>query len=182
MTDADALLFADTLSCDEHRPAAFVPGTSGAAQLAQAQARAETLLLALAQSEETRLDESEEHGELPLAIQRVEAKLDLLLGLFSTLLRERNGALAAGPLRWSTRGARLDGAHESPAVGTIGLLRMQPADWLPDVVELPARVAATDGHRLWLAFDALTPALTEALERHLFRLHRRQIAQSRRTR
>lgn len=182
MTDADVLLFDDTLHCDEHRPAAFAPGALDAARIAQAQARAETLLLALAQSEETRLDENEEHGEVPLAMQRVEAKLDLLLGLFSTLLRERDGALAPRPLRWSTRGARLDGAHDASAVGTTGLLRMQPAEWLPDLVELPARVVATDGDQLWLAFDTLTPALTEALERHLFRLHRRQIAQSRRTR
>lgn len=182
MSDADAVLFDDTLACDEHRPAAFVPVATTAMQSAHAQARAETLLLALAQSEETRLDDSEEHGELPLAMQRLEAKLDLLLGLFSTLLRERGGALAPLPLRWSIRGVRLDHPHDAPALGTAGLLRLQPADWLPDVIELPAHVLAHAPGRLWLAFDALTPSLAETLERHLFRQHRRQIAQSRRQR
>ncbi len=182
MNDADALLFDDTLGCDEHRPAAFVAGALDATRSAQAQARAETLLLALAQSEETRLDENEEHGEIPLAMQRVEAKLDLLLGLFATLLRDRQGALAPLPLRWSTRGARLEQQVHTPAVGTVGVLRMQPTDWLPDLVELPARVVAAESDRVWLAFDPLTPSLAEALERHLFRQHRRQIALLRRQR
>ena len=62
--------------------------------------------------------------------------------------------------------------------GTAGQFRIQPCDWLPEALVLPARVAAADaGSRtLWLHFDPLTPGLTQALERHLFRVHRREIA------
>ncbi|MCW0417617.1 hypothetical protein NB689_003371 [Xanthomonas sacchari] len=43
--------------------------------------------------------------------------------------------------------------------------------------------AATAGVvQLWLRFETQPPGLEEALERHLFRLHRRQIADSRRGR
>ncbi|WP_267119406.1 PilZ domain-containing protein, partial [Xanthomonas sacchari] len=63
---------------------------------------------------------------------------------------------------------------------------LQPSDWLPDHLELPVRVlaeAATAGVvQLWLRFETQPPGLEEALERHLFRLHRRQIADSRRAR
>jgi hypothetical protein len=66
--------------------------------------------------------------------------------------------------------------------GTAGVLRVQPAEWLPDCIDLPARVIATDGREAWLEFGPLSPALSDALERHLFRLHRRQVAESRRLR
>ena len=72
------------------------------------------------------------------------------------------------------------------APGTTGLFRIQPSDWLPESLELPATVLAsvTDGAgpQLWLRFGPLTPALESALERHLFRVHRRAIAESRRPR
>jgi hypothetical protein len=44
-------------------------------------------------------------------------------------------------------------------------------------------VESTDGHaRAWLRFDPLPPALEALLERHLFRLHRRAVAERRRQR
>ncbi|HEY9253827.1 MAG TPA: PilZ domain-containing protein, partial [Stenotrophomonas sp.] len=60
-------------------------------------------------------------------------------------------------------------------------------EWLPEAIELPVRVLAeaasgTGGCFLWLQFDDLEPGLEAALERHLFRLHRRQIAETRRSR
>jgi hypothetical protein len=36
--------------------------------------------------------------------------------------------------------------------------------------------------RVWLRFDALPAAFEAALERHLFRIHRRAVAESRRPR
>ncbi len=43
-----------------------------------------------------------------------------------------------------------------------------------------AQVEGSQGlHHLWLQFDALNPGLAEAMDRHLFRLHRRQIAEAR---
>jgi hypothetical protein len=57
---------------------------------------------------------------------------------------------------------------------------------LPETLQLPARVLAIEpspaGRRVWLAFDDLPPALEAMLERHLFRVHRRAIAVSRRPR
>ena len=43
-----------------------------------------------------------------------------------------------------------------------------------------ATSATADGqHHLWLRFAPLGAGLADALERHLFRLHRRQIAEAR---
>lgn len=183
---AEQALFSEALTCDATLPAGFVPGER---HLLQPQS--EALLHGLAIAEDLRGDDTGEDrggGELPPSIQRVEAKLDLMLGLLGKLARERIGALPPRTLRWSHRGIRMELADASAAaaagVGTPGVLVLQPAEWLNDQIELPVTVlgqAATGpgSHTLWLRFGALTPGLEDALERHLFRLHRRQIAEAR---
>jgi len=178
---AEAELFDDTLACDALLPADFRPG-AGPGRLAQAEA----LLLGLAQVEDLRGEESEDkRGELPMLAQRMDAKLDLMLVLLGRLVRQSGQALPPRPLRWSARGLRLQaGGLALPADGEAGLLRVQPSDWLPDELELPATVLAraddAGGSWAWLRFPALPAGLEEALERHLFRMHRRQVADARR--
>ena len=181
---AEAELFGDVLVHQDRRPAAFLPGATGTAAAHVASARAEMLLTALALSDNARTEDGDEHAEPSSALQRVEAKLDLVLGLLGTMLRERGDLPPPTVLRWSTRGARIDVLGDALAIrpGARGALRVQPADWLPDCIELPAHVIAVDGARTWLAFEPLSPPLADALERHLFRLHRKQVAESRRLR
>ena len=67
------------------------------------------------------------------------------------------------------------------------MVRLQPSDWLPDHIDLPVEVIAeaadgSGGHFLWLRFQRLGDGLEMAMERHLFRLHRRQVAEARRAR
>jgi len=180
---AEDSLFEDTLSYEASLPADFVAGP-----VPGHPAQAESLLHGIALVEDLRGEESgkEERGELPLLAQRMDAKLDLVLVLLGRLVRQTGESLPVRPLRWSGRGVRLDlaGAVDVP-VGTEGLLRIQPSDWLPDHVELAATVIATatatgGASRLWLRFPEFPPPLEDALERHLFRQHRRQIAGSRR--
>lgn len=175
-------LFGDTLSCDVALPADFVvgPGPDHPAQ-------AESLLRGIAQVEDLRGEEGagDERGELPLLAQRMDAKLDLMLVLIGRLVRQIGESPPLRTLRWSVRGVRLElGDATAVPAGSEGLLRIQPSDWLPDHLELSASVVASDVHngrsRLWLRFPELPASLADALERHLFRQHRRQIAGSRR--
>ena len=181
---ADAELFGDLLVFDDRRPAAFLPGPTNPAAAHVASARTEMLLTSLALSENARSEDGDEHAEPSSALQRVEAKLDLVLGLLGTMMSERGDLPSPTLLRWSTRGARIDILGDALAIrpGARGVLRVQPADWLPDCIELPAHAIAVDGVRTWLAFEPLSPPLADALERHLFRLHRKQVAESRRLR
>lgn len=184
-SQADVALFDDVLAHEDRRCAAFVPGGLDEAATHAAVLRAEMLLVALANSEGARgTDDKDDLAEHASGMQRVEAKLDLLLGLFGLLMRERGHLPPPARLRWSPRGARiaLQGYALAVREGATGVLRVQPADWLPDCIEIPARAIATDGDCVWLEFAALPPALAEALERHLFRLHRRQVAETRRQR
>ncbi|WP_372390310.1 PilZ domain-containing protein [Xanthomonas sp. NCPPB 3582] len=178
---AEAELFADTLSCELRLPAGFRAGGDAGAQSA-----AETLLRSLGQVEDLRSEEaSEDRGELPLLVQRMDAKLDLMLALIGRLVRQGDSGLVQNLVHWSVRGIRLNCAT-GHAAGTAGVVCLQPSDWLPELVQLPAQVLASagDGHDqwVWLRFAPLAPGLQDALQRHLFRLHRRQIAEARRQR
>ncbi|WP_140721434.1 MULTISPECIES: PilZ domain-containing protein [Gammaproteobacteria] len=182
--EAESGLFADALSCELALPAEFRPG----AGIARAGA-AESVLRSIAQVEDLRSDDpGEDRGELPQAVARMEAKLDLVLALIGHLARQSGQALPLRPVRWSRRGIRLEtGARSGAMPGAAGTLSLQPADWLPENIELPVAVVAeaasgTGGFFLWLRFGELGPGLEAALERHLFRLHRRQVADARRAR
>lgn len=180
---AEAALFDDTLACEAILPAAFAAGPEpGHPQ------QAEALLRGLAQVEDLRGEDAgeEKRGELPLLAQRMDAKLDLVLVLLGRLLRQTAPALPMQPLHWSVRGLRLalPAGDAGPAAGAAGIVRLQPSEWLPDHLELPATVLAcapADGrHWLWLRFPELPAGLEDALERHLFRMHRREVAARRR--
>lgn len=177
---ADQELFGEALTCEAVLPARF---RGGAPQ--QPPSAAEALLRAVAVAEDSRSEDADERGELPQSFQRVEAKVDLLLNLLGKLARQRDDALPLSPLRWSHLGVRLDSAQPFQAgAGDRGAALIEPAPWLSDHVELPGHVHAVsttpDGrHHLWLRFDPMGPGLADALERHLFRLHRRQIAEAR---
>ncbi|MDV3468778.1 PilZ domain-containing protein [Stenotrophomonas sp. C3(2023)] len=180
---AEAELFDETLSCDLALPAAFIRGSSVTRSSA-----AEQLLRTIALVEEGRSDEHDERGESSLALQRLDAKLDLTLMLLGRLLRQQGDPLPLRPLRWSRRGIRLElGPRSGASAGTAGVARLQPSDWLPDHADLPVVVLAeaangAGGHYLWLRFEELGEGLEMAMERHLFRVHRRQIADARRQR
>lgn len=182
--DARETLFGDMLSCEEVRPAAFLAAIPDNLAPQSLNARGEALLRALAVIEDgVRNEEPEQPGDH--ALQRMEAKIDLLTLLVAGL----SPGADADPLQslqWSARGARLGVERPLPA-GTAGLFRIRLADWLPSPLLLPATVIAcqTDAagaSNAWLRFDPLSPALQAALERHLFRIHRRAIAESRRPR
>lgn len=181
-------LFGDALATEDRRPVAVLPAPADDHRRRTQLGRAETLLRALAVLEDSRADESEERGPADPAVRRIEAKVDLLLGLVGHLLQRDQPVDPMRLLQWSIRGV----AVELPAVeaalvpGAAAMLRLQPSDALPEAMLLPVQVLAVEpcpaGRRLWLAFDALPPSLESLLERHLFRVHRRAVAESRRPR
>ncbi len=178
---AEFELFDDALSCELLQPAEFRLGSA-----AGRQAAAESLLRSLAQIEDFRGEDlGDERGELPLVAQRIEAKLDLMMVLVGRLVRQHEDTLSLRPVRWSRRGIRLEtGTRTAAAPGAAGVLCLQPSEWLPEKIELPVTLlseaaSGNGGFFLWLKFADLGAGLEAAMERHLFRLHRRQIADAR---
>ncbi|TAA44167.1 PilZ domain-containing protein [Pseudoxanthomonas winnipegensis] len=180
---AHALLFDEILTLEETRAAAFVPQALAPSAVDGLLGRAESLLRALAV-----IDDGIGRGDDPdqppdPALLRLEAKLDLLTLLVADLAGGQAAQDAQRALRWSARGVELV-LDQAAQPGTQGVFRVRASDWLPSPLVLPAQVvaAAPDaaGTRAWLAFAPSSPALEAALERHVFRIHRRDIAQRRR--
>lgn len=181
---AESELFDETLSCEVALPAEFRIGSAVIRP-----GTAETLLRSVALVEDARGDDGhDDRSDATLQVQRLEAKLDLVMVLLGRLVRQTTQDLPLRPLRWSRRGIRLEqGTRSGAAPGSMGVIRLQPCDWLPDHIDLPVVIVAeaangSGAHYLWLRFEGLSDALEMALERHLFRLHRRQIAEARRLR
>lgn len=171
---AEAALFDDAVSCHDRLPAEFVPAGDAGRPAESLFERAESLLRTIAQIEDA--GDDDERNADP-ALQRIDAKLNVLLELVGGMLQSRSSLPAPVDVRWSRHGLAL--ATRGPAeVGQAGLVRLQPATWLPQLLELPCAVIATAAQpaRLWLRTDPLPASLETALERHLFRLHRRAIA------
>lgn len=174
-TQAADALFGDALACVQHLPAAFVPGEPDAVALASLCTRAETFLQSVAVIEDNRSEDAEEFGPAALALGRIEARLDLLTALVARLA-QREGGDAWQSVRWSAVGAQLPQAGGA-VPGMRGVFRIQPCEWLPEPLQLPATAIAVDeAGAAWLRFEPLTPGLVLALERHLFRVHRREVA------
>lgn len=176
---AEQALFGDALTGRYDVPAALRSNAPDAGTVARAIEHAETTLRSLALIEDSPHEETDEHGK-DLALQRVDAKLNLVLETLAGLLRRERSDLPMQPLRWSRFGAEL--LHPSDEPPAQGFLLLQPLGWLPQRLELPVvclaqRKEPDGGCRVWLRFSPQPPSLEQALERHLFRLHRRQIAQ-----
>jgi len=174
---AEATLFDSTLSQEARLPAVFIPGgVSGRLE------HAENLLRHMGLIEDHRHEACQnEHEDGVSSAQRLEAKLDLSMLLIGRILEQSSIPLSVREVRWSIRGARLEQPDTGAlAIGVEGVLQIQPYDWLPESLTLPVRVLAQDpGRWLWMSFPSFAPGLNDALERHLFRQHRRQIAQAR---
>lgn len=178
-------LFGDSIASEDVRPLALLPALPESAQRA-ALARGEALMRALALVDETRADDEAEPGADP-SVRRLEAKVDLLIGLVGALMQRDQPADPVRALHWSARGATVElDPGDRPEVGAAVTLRVQPSDTLPEALVLPAHVLAVDtegdAQRAWLRFDPLPAGLEALLERHLFRLHRRAVAERRRQR
>lgn len=178
--DADALLFGDALGCEDRLPLAFAPGARPGEHW---RGQATLLLRALALFDESREADCDDADPQRAELHRIEAKVDVVIALLGTLLGDRAAALPVVALRWSRIGVRLRATHP-PAVAD-GCLRLQPDARLPQVIELPVRVVATRSEpegdcTAWVRFVGVDETLEAALERHVFRRHRRQVAEARR--
>lgn len=125
----------------------------------------------------------EEQPELHLELQRLDAKLQLLLDMVARLL-SRDGRF---PRRHTVRIAvdRIDIAAgmDGMAVGDEGVLYLHLHPAIPVPLLLPGAIVddTRDDAGQWLHFqpDSLSEAESEALSRHVFRHHRRSIAAAR---
>src|SRR5690606_27525911 len=129
---AEALLFGDTLACEELRPATFLPRPRrNDPALA---ASGEALLRTLAVVEAGPRDEAPHSGGR--ALRPNETTAHMLRSMAAGWARvDYDDAVCS--LRWSARGV-CEVLVDAPPAGCSGLFRVRPADCLPSSLLLPA--------------------------------------------
>jgi len=178
--EADGLLFDGTTYCAEELPMAWSAGGAGTVD---AHERNAALLRLLGQLEEPVREPRDDKSGEPEWL-RLEAKVDLLLHVVSTLAALQRPPPPVEHLVLSCRGLVWRAAPRALAVGDAGRLSLHLHPAVPLALELGARVIAVDDSlsppRAWLAFDPPGETALAALERHTFRRHRRAVAGLRR--
>lgn len=179
MAAGEDALFGDALGCEERLPIAF---DAGAAPAPGSSSRAAMLLRALAVMEDGSEVERDEADPQGAELARIEAKLDLVLALLGAVAAARSPALPQVAMRWSRLGVRL--RLPAPPAAAHGVLHVHLDPRLPQPLELPVRLVGTEPvgaeHLAWMRFEGLDAPLEAALERHVFRRHRRAVAEARR--
>jgi hypothetical protein len=185
MMDANAArhaLFGDSLTVTQVRPSGFNPCPIDATSRQAALGRAGTLLRSLAVIDESMHEDHDEIHGSDGPFRRLEAKLDLLTSLVASMARARGDVDAHREVTWSALGAEvvMPAPHETGAEGFFHIVLFER---LPERIALPARVICCEPEgahfRLFLQFEQLGGPVHEELDRHLFRVDRRAIADRR---
>ncbi len=122
--------------------------------------------------------------ELDSALMRVEAKLDMVLGLLSTMLQKELNTPAASGIRLTAEGLEWVCMEVPPALDDNILISLYLDPRLPVALQLAARVVSVDGGTgndcvVVCRFTEMEEGVQHLLEKMIFRHHRRQVAMSR---
>ncbi|MHA6205498.1 PilZ domain-containing protein [Dyella soli] len=150
-------------------------------QLAVMRERNLNVLGTLAAFGERRLDVADDESPLAQELLRMDNKLNVLMAMFDQLLQRGAELPARQPVRFNAVGAVLPAALW-PGGAATGLLRLHFDGCLALPLELPARLLQErDGDHVFVAFETLDDVTGDALERLVFRHHRRKVAGRRQT-
>lgn len=125
-----------------------------------------------------------EEAGIELEVARLHQKLQLLMEMVGSLLRSQQVLPAARPVRLVAGGLRWSDGQRP--VGERGVVELWLHPCCPEPLRLPVRLLLIqpegEGVRIDAALEALPETLTDALERHVFLRHRRELAEARQRR
>ncbi|TCV94149.1 atypical PilZ domain-containing cyclic di-GMP receptor [Luteibacter rhizovicinus] len=161
-----------------HATCEFAPLPDSAA-LALLNDRNVSVLTAVAALVEKRAETPEDDTTVTNELSRLDAKLNVLMEIVNRLLLPQADLPPRIALRFNASGAVLpwDGL---PAVGQPVLLRIHFDVCRALPLELPGqRLAGPSDGRGFIGFQGLSEHVRDAIERLVFRHHRRQVAEAR---
>lgn len=168
----------------DHLPLEWVPGAAAAVDDRQRRTTNLYVLEAVAAVEDRAPDHlHEEQPELHSELQRIDAKLQLLMDMVARLLRRDEQFPERYAVRIAVELIEVMSGLPGMTPGSEGVLYLHLHPAIPAPLLLPGRITdkAEDGEELWMHFTPmpLSESENEAFARHVFRHHRRGIAASR---
>lgn len=170
--------FSERVCVDALLRVAVTPRPAGASAEGLGERNLATLQ-SIAALEERRADSADEDNPVLQELARLDAKLNALLDIVNRLLLPGGALPVRQPVKVNAVGAVLPGALVPAATDGICVrLHLDACPSLP--LELPARVQRRlDDGNAFVVFEQLGDAVADALERLVFRLHRRKVAEAR---
>jgi hypothetical protein len=173
--------FEDTLVYEHHLPvkwSAFDPDASHN-ELAQISHDNEIFLHVLLGLDEGSREAEESRHELAHELQRLDAKVNLLLQWVGQWLSAAQGLPESRALRLSERGIELD-VPFTINVGETLLLQVYLNAQFPQPIKLPCEIFSVrhtqGGTHMVASFVGLTSEVHDLIEKFIFRHHRRLVA------
>ena len=180
MTDDRWLAFSERVCVDDRLRVAVLPRDAASTPLARLAERNASTLASIAAIEERRADGADEDSPVLQELARLDAKLNALVDIVNRLLLPADTLPERAAVRFNAVGALLPGTLLTGAEGQAICLRIH-LDACPSLpLELPARVARRlDDGLAFVVFEPLGEAVGDAIERFVFRHHRRKVAEAR---
>lgn len=155
-----------------------LPATLDATALARLVERNLSTLASIAAIEERRAEGADDDSPVLQELARLDAKLNALVDVINRLLTPVESLPARNSLTFNALGAVMPAQEVPDSTQVLLRLHFDACPSLP--LELPARVERQlDDGRVFLAFEPASDVLTAALERLVFRHHRRKVAETR---
>ena len=180
MSARDAGAYHDHLRHEAVLPFAWTPRDPAESSLVLARRhRRNVAALALdSAGDERRPERSPDEPALAPELARIETKLNVVMELFASIVERDLVLPSPTPVRFNAWGVEWS-APDAPAIDRPILIRLH----LETCPALPLELAATalsgaDNGWAIALFDALRAPLPEAIEKLVFREHRRQVADS----
>lgn len=159
----------------DSEPLAWPPSQAQLLHLAERNANT---LAAIAALEERRADIGEDDSPLMQEMLRMDAKLTALVDIVNHLLVPTDTLPPRQWLRFNAVGALLPAALVPPGDALLLRLRFDPCRSLPLMLAAHVERQFDDG-RVFVVFAPQGDMLSDAIERLVFRHHRRKVAEAR---
>jgi hypothetical protein len=183
MQDASWQDFSERVTYDDglHVACVPLPEPFGDLQRAAMRDRNLSVLGTLAVFNERRAEAVDEDSPASQEIQRLDSKLNVLMAMMDQLLQRNAELPPRAPVSFNAVGALLP-ASVWPSAQEHGLVRLHFDGCLALPLELTARrVQERDADHIFVAFESMDEATCDAIERLVFRHHRRKVAERRQT-
>jgi hypothetical protein len=183
MHDASWQAFSERVTYDDglHVSCTTLNEPLGDLQRAAMRERNLSVLGTLAVFNERRSEAVDEESPIAQEVQRLDSKLNVLMAMLDQLLQRGADLPPRSRVRFNAVGALLPAALW-PAGQVHGLVRLHFDGCLALPLELPAqRAQESDTDHVFVAFESIDEATCDAIERLVFRHHRRKVAERRLT-
>jgi len=183
MQDATWQAFSERVTYDDglHVSCAALSGPLGDLQRTAMRDRNLSVLGTLAVFNERRSEAADEESPVAQDMQRLDSKLNVLMAMLDQLLRRDAELPPRMRVSFNAIGALLP-VSLWPAGQAEALVRLHFDGCLALPLELVARYAQErDADHIFVAFESMDETTCDAIERLVFRHHRRKVAERRQT-